>query len=295
MKDSSRPQSGPDHDVANDRSPLSVGVVVCDIKPANVAALKYLVLQLNKQQRLFEVEFLPPDSSDRLIQMLDAGTQLHTDDVTQELDEFQHRYHQYVARLSVNSYALRGSVPNRFIVISLASVTGNYYSINVGTASVLTLGSWERDMAPPSIIEFVLTMVVREATFMAVSSVDQHLGTRGCLFDFTPILEDARQRVLGGCLCTECRKAIESECGPATVEELNHTARKGWLGTLDNPHSPAAIASNLGHNLFLNKGLQPTRWEAFVSLARQEGVSQAFNVAGIVLAAVLLLVLGIQA
>jgi hypothetical protein len=36
-----------------------------------------------------------------------------------------------------------------------------------------------------------------------------------------------------------------------------------WLGKTSDPSTPAGSVANLGHDLFLTKGVSPTRWERF--------------------------------
>src|SRR5438874_11993120 len=66
------------------------------------------------------------------------------------------------------------------------------------TCSVLALGNWMRHMAPRSILEFIVVLLMRQAASFVVPALSKslHLGTKGCLFDFTSELTEARYKAL---------------------------------------------------------------------------------------------------
>ena len=76
--------------------------------------------------------------------------------------------------------------PDHFVFVCLASFDDNFFTCRRGSCSVLAMGSWERVMAPPTLVEFILTFLVREAAAAASSGLSRsiHLGTKGCVFDF---------------------------------------------------------------------------------------------------------------
>jgi hypothetical protein len=151
-------------------------------------------------------------------------------------------------------------------------------------------------MAPPSIVEFLLTLIVREA----VASVSPqlrgsvHLGTKGCLFDFTYNLDDVRFKVLNAFVCNYCVTALTVDQLPSLPHEIQKVLRKKWLGPSSKAGSPAAIVSKLGHDLFTTKGLQPTFWEQVIKILREEGTKQVLTIVGIVLGALLLAWFGLK-
>jgi hypothetical protein len=150
-------------------------------------------------------------------------------------------------------------------------------------------------MAPPSLVEFILTFLARESV-AAVSprlKASVHLGTKGCLCDFTESIAEAREKVLNGFVCSYCRQAMIEDGLPELPGELRHVLDRSWLGTPLNPASPAGIAFNLGYDLFVTKGLKATHWESLRSTLRQEGIKQIGAVATAIVVAALLLVLGL--
>ncbi len=112
----------------------------------------------------------------------------------------------------------------RLILITLSCFTKNYYNLREHGLSILALGNWKSWMAPPSIVEFILTLVLREA-IISVSPTLQgsvHLGTKGCLCDFSASLEDTKFKVLDGFVCSYCRAALQTDGFAILADELVH-------------------------------------------------------------------------
>jgi hypothetical protein len=180
------------------------------------------------------------------------------------------------------------------------SFQDNYYSMVEKGLGVLALGNWKRYMAPPSIVEFVLTLIVQHSIgFICVplrSSV--HLGTKGCLFDFTPWLDEVRLKILSGFICSSCRSTLITAGYNQVPEELTRVLKKDWFGKACEPEKPAGIAANLGYNLFITKGPQPTAWETLKKTLQEEWVKSLLTlvvaVLGAIVTTILLVRFGLQ-
>jgi hypothetical protein len=277
-----------------------IGIVLAGLGDANVDALKFLVLQMNRLQGTFEFEFLPicKDAFLDTLQGYDSSAPLKPLDrkaVKADALSFAQRYLNFLT--SENTlYTLAESPPDYFIVISLARFTDEYYSARQGPVSILALGDWESHMAPPSILEFILTLIIREALASVSQRLrgSQHLGTKGCVCDFTPNLDEVRIKVLSAFLCEHCSSALVSDGYPHLSAEVRRVLRKRWLGKIDEPSSPAAIAAKLGYNLFLTKGLKATPLERAITTLQEEGVKEFVKLVAAVILAALLLWLGIK-
>jgi hypothetical protein len=124
-----------------------------------------------------------------------------------------------------------------------------------------------------------------------------HLGTKGCLCDFTFNLDDVRIKVLSAFVCSYCSQALSAEGHPALPAEIRTVLGKQWLGRRDDPASPSGIVSKLGYDLFTTKGLTARWHERLLAGVQEEGAKQLVAVAGailIALIAVLLLSLNIN-
>jgi len=236
-----------------------------------------------------------PCAVDDFLVTLRSKSLIDRDHVRAELPAFYKRYRAYLTSLNA-SYSLKEDPPEYFVVVCLSTFKDDYYTTRKDHISVIALGNWERPMAPPSIVEFLLTLIVREA----VASVSPqlrgsvHLGTKGCLCDFTFDLEDVRFKVLTAFVCSHCVTALAIDKLPGLPGEIEEVLKKKWLGVSSKVGSPAAIVSKLGHDLFTTKGLQPTLWEQISKVLREEGTKQVLKIIGLVLAAALLAWLGLK-
>ena len=190
-------------------------------------------------------------------------------------------------------YEQQDGPPRYFQVISTAKFRDNYFYTSNGFISVIALGNWKRSMAPPSILEFIQVLVLQNALFALCPSLETHLGTRGCLKDFSAQLSDARQKVLVGYICHECESIISEHGYPKLVDELRPLLSKSWLGNSADPTSPTAIISKLKRDLFITKGLKPNLLELTKMTAVQEGIKLPPAIAAVVIDAILIALFGV--
>lgn len=257
----------------------------------NDSALRFLVLRMNTVQHSFEFEFVPFDPADPFLAKLLPGSLADQEEIRDGAAAFRTRQTELFGAYK-RGFRTKESSPYHLIVLSTARFSDHHYSVRSHGVSVIALGNWRRSMAPPSILEFVLTFTVREAIASACRGLrgSVHVGTKGCACDVTPSLGDARQKVLSFYLCDYCRKALEDEDLGALIPDIEKMLAKDWLGSSTDPSSPAAIASALGHDLFIVKGLRPTLPESIRVTLRQEGVKQLIAMSTTIVSAVLITV-----
>ena len=272
-----------------------IGLLLCGFKKINLSALKYLILQMNSLQRTFEYEFLPTKPGDKFLEFMSSKSPINREKVKDKIPAFIDDYKKYLSS-QIASYQLKESLPDYFVLVTMARYSDNFYSTRKGDLSVLALGNWKRAMSPPSLLEFILTLIVREALSSVSKSLrgSIHLGTKGCLCDFTPYLEEVRLKVLSAFICNHCRKALQHDKLPTLADEITLILRKHWIGQSSEPNSPASIALKLGYNLFTTSGIKATYWERFVISMHQEGIKQLIKVIGGIILAGLLLWLGLK-
>jgi hypothetical protein len=272
-----------------------IGVVLNGLQgKANTVALRYLILEMNRVQSTFEYEFLPTPDDPWLALLRQPGPTARSE-VKAGAADFFVRHQSYLCGLNTK-YSLMEAPPDYVVVVCLTTFDDTYYSTRSGGVSVIALGNWQRHMAPPSIVEFLLTLIVREAVASVSPTLrgSVHLGTKGCVFDFTLALDDVRFKVLSGLVCLHCRGALITDNLPQLAQEVQSLSSKKWLGLSSQAGTPAAIAAKLGHDLFTTKGLQATRWEKLLHALSEEGAKQVLVVLGVVVAAVALAWLGLK-
>jgi hypothetical protein len=184
------------------------------------------------------------------------------------------------------------------LLLTGAAFTDHYYYTAIIGVGVIAMGDWERNMAPPSILEFIHSLVLKDAIWSVSPAIGSHLETRGCLFDFSAKLSDLRQSVLIGSICSECKAAMEYTGQGAFVADLAKVLSREWLHDTSNPASPASVVAKLKHDLFITKGLTPSPRESIKMALVQDGTKQVLQIAGAVISGVLLaalvLVLGLK-
>lgn len=262
----------------------------------NTSALQFLILAMNKEQDLFQFEFYNFDSAAApFLGLLSEKTVVRAQ-AKQLMPDFAIHAKTSIYQRNVQ-VGLSEGPPDRFVVVSQCCFDDNFYSARAGGVSVLALGNWRRVMAPPSFVEFVQALLVREAIAALCPrlSGSVHLGTKGCLLDFTENLGDARQKVLHGYICHYCRSRMEDDGEPALADAVTHLLDREWLGQPTDPRSPAGVMASLRYDLFTAKGRQETPREAFIAALRQEGAKQIVTGIGALILAVLLLILGLKA
>jgi hypothetical protein len=277
-------------------APAKVGVILADLGKLNVTALKYLVVHLNTLQKSVEFEFLARDSEDVLLVNLGEGSVVDRDNFRALLPDFHSEITRALERQQ-KAYDLADlSLPTNFVVISLAKFSDEHYGLKEKHVQVQALGNWARHMAPPSILEFIIVLLMRQAASFVVPSMSKslHLGTKGCLFDFTSDLAEARYKALQSFICSDCRSRMQESGATHLADDVARVLDLNWLGVPSDPHSPAGIVANLGYNLFLTKGIQPTWWENIRSILRDEATKEIIKLVFAILLATLLLRLGLK-
>jgi hypothetical protein len=272
--------------------PVRIGILLGDLGEVNTVALKYLIVHLNTLQTDFEFEFFPADRNDVVLMSRNRRSEIERNSLRDELPNFLERTRKYLSHFCQEYKLSQKVLPDKFILLTMARFKDNYYSVRVPGISVLALGNWERHMAPPSLLEFFVTLILREAVSFVSPSLrgSVHLGTKGCLCDFTQSLEDARLKVVQGFICSDCQASLTTDGHPHLAAHLISVLDTGrWLGKTDDPATPAGIVSSFGYDLFKTKGVKPSFWEKTQATLREEGVKEFIKlIGGIILAALLL-------
>jgi hypothetical protein len=278
-------------------APARVGVILADLGKLNVTALKYLVVHLNTLQTSIEFEILSPNPDDEVLVTLGNGNVVDRDKCRSMLPNFQERITQFFGA-EQKAYDLADpSLPVNFVVISLAKFSDEHYGLKEKHVQIQALGNWARQMAPPSILEFIVVLLMRQAASFVVPALSKslHLGTKGCLFDFTSDLAEARYKALQSFVCSTCRLRMQQNGAVQLADDVARVLDFSWLGIPSAPHCPAGIVAKLGYDLFLTKGITPTFWETVRSILRDEATKEIIKLVFGILLAVLLLRLGLKA
>jgi hypothetical protein len=277
--------------------PKRVGIIFGDLGKLNLAALKYLIVHLNTLQSSIEFELLAIEPCDPLLALLRHGRVVDREQCRGMLPDFRDRVLKQLAREQEEYDLADKATPQGFVVISLARFSDDHYGLKSGEVQIQALGDWDRQMAPPSIFEFIIALLMRQSASFIAQSVSKsvHLGTKGCLFDFTADLSEARYKALQSYICSVCRERLADAGAIHLAEDLARVLDTKWLGTPSDPCCPAGIVANLGYDLFLTKGIKPTLWESVRAVLRDEATKELVKLIAAVLLAALLIRLGLKA
>ena len=268
---------------------VRIGVITEPLGDQDSESLRFLILHLNTLQQSFEFELLPSPPNDSFFAVLNAsiGGKVDRQFVRSKMQDFLTRVQDFVK----NENRICGCTeppPQKLVILTTVRFHDNFYSARMPddkpNCAIIALGDWERNMTPPTLLEFFLVLLLRQAVALTIPELggSVHIGTKGCLFDFNKNLHEVRYKVLNGFVCSYCTAIMKEvcskkECSPNLHQELVKLLKKEWLRTSNQPTSASSISAKLGHNLFITKGLKPTLWENIISNLQLEGVKQFFS------------------
>lgn len=208
---------------------------------------------------------------------------------------FLKEYRENLAQIA-REYGLRPESDLPIVIISTATFTDNYFLTGDDDWGIIALGNWRRIMAPPSIVEFFLSLIIEVAIDFACGDAypSRHITTKGCSFDFTAELENARFSVLSGFLCAQCLEAIRRAHSDQLAKDAQMLLKKEWLGTVAKPSGVSVTAKKLGYDLFHTKGVTPTWWERTRTILQEEVVKTILTIIAALVGAGLLIYFGLN-
>lgn len=274
--------------------PIRIGVILAPDFQRELAAFKYLIVYQNTIQR--SIEFLHlPFLGNHLRSLSKPQKALDREDVEGEMKRARLPYLDYL-RSEAAEYGVEFEQPDGVAIVSMATFSDNFFVTWEEDWAIIALGNWKRFMAPPSMLEFVQSFLVSVAVDVACEErwPPRHFLTKGCLFDFSANLDDARLGVLTGFICRKCRQQISEVTSEGFLSDIRSLAEVTSLGNSAAPSHVALLVKKLGFDLFRTKGVRPTVWERIRDLMEEEALKTAFNILGTVLIAVLLLWLGLR-
>lgn len=277
------------------KCPTKIGIILTSLGGLDIRALKYLVLYQNTLQQSFEFEFLPTPKNNSFLSQLDSLGPIDREGVEKNACKFFAEYNDWSTK-NASAYGLTYKPPDGFIVLSTAKFADNYYATGDDDWRIVALGHWQRHMAPPSIVEFFLNQLIVAAIDTACGDNFplRHHETKGCIFDFSVDLADARLAVLTGLVCESCCDTIIRFGSEKLVEDAKLLLRKKWLGDSTNPTDVATTAKKLGYDLFHTKGAKQTLWERLSAIIQEEAIRSLLQIIALVIVAALLLWLGLK-
>jgi len=274
---------------------IKIGILLTDLGGLDLRALKYLLIFQNTIQASFEFQLMPYDSNNQLFTSLNSNTSVCRNTVTEKANTFINDYKDWLVDYA-SGYKLEISYPDGIIILSNCKFLDNFYATGGDGWDIVALGNWERVMAPPSIVEFFLTLVLRASIDVACGDdyPKRHHSLKGCVFDFNASIDDTRYSILSGYLCDSCCKKIADTASEQVVKDACLLLGKKWLGDAIEPTTASNNVKKLGYDLFHTSGIKPTIRERLLAAAEKEAVANIFKLLGGIILVSLLVWLGLQ-
>jgi hypothetical protein len=230
-------------------------------------AFAHLLLQLNNNQSLFDFQIVSPS---RLtgFPLPKSGKDV--------LDWFVKRVQDFENSQIGKAYGID-------YWLSITSFELNQVSICSGKTEsgklvwVITSFNWERQNCPPSVFEYLVSIVVMCSlnTLSAYYGIDLHnpdvVSVSGCIFENTPLEKYRRISVSNPLLCFACKQqllalddAIKQRTGTKTSvnKEIDKILSRKWMGSPEERDSPLYnINKNYGYNVDSHSGFYKKKWE----------------------------------
>lgn len=272
---------------------VSIGVVFASMEQKTQEILSYLITYQNTLQSSFEFRLISYPEDDPLVDLLRQKPGPTHDEAATKADDFAVRVNAFCAK-GANSFGLQTERIDKIVLLTNTRFRDNYYYIGGPAWTIVALGGWQKQLAPPSIVEYYLSILVTAALDDLGADIKGHYLTRGCNFDFNVSLGDTRLSVLSSYICPDCAAKIEDKAGKKFVSDALILLKREWLGDSNKPSPVANAVKKLGFDLFHTTGVKPTFKERLVTAFEQEGLKNVLSFTFQLLLAIAVVVIGLK-
>ncbi|MBY5539311.1 hypothetical protein HFO60_04500 [Rhizobium leguminosarum] len=155
---------------------------------------------------------------------------------------------------------------DRYLAICNCQLDDYFYIVRFGKKlRGLMVGSWSKYFAPPSLLEFIVDMCIKQGIAAAFGVPPAHPPSRGCIFDFNDSLENTRNGVLIGYICADCEAEL-SRNASIKMDEIRGLIGGRWLGSPSDPFSAYCELERLGFPAFKASGVHESLWQQLKNL-----------------------------
>lgn len=257
------------------------------------AACSLLLLSQNSQQNILEFEIHYPQAEAVILKNKVAlKTPIAREEMLKACKEIAEYYDIWVAQNVPLVFKARPEMGNKSIFITEVPLEGNFYSKHEGDVAVISIAGWNENIAPPSVVEFILRIVQRNAiSFLWTPYMRSHYATRGCIFDFNQNLLDTKNKILLSYICEDCCVEIARRLDEESLDNIKQMVDLKWVGEVDKSGSIANILKkSFKYDLELTKGLRPTWRERASELLQTALIQQPIAIIVAIVIAVLLFI-----
>ncbi|OWV85568.1 hypothetical protein ATY78_25405 [Rhizobium sp. R635] len=216
-------------------------------------ALRYAILKLNTAQSFVEYEIVYDVPEDHeFVARTRYGGVVRTSYIKQAIMSFEAEIVQRPSELFKN---IPQTPCDRYLALCNCELESGVYLFKPGDKiRTMMVGSWRRYFAPPSLLEFIVDMCIKQGIAEAFGAPRSHMPSRGCIFDYNDILENTRNGVLIGHVCEEC--ATYMAPNNPNWDEIKKLTGGRWLGDPSDPFSAYCELQRLGFKVFKASGVR---------------------------------------
>jgi len=257
----------------------------------------YLVLQLNSIQSIFEFNIINVDFNKLSLPSTTELKKYDKGDCKEERDERKKILSHYMMNWFYDSlkkcnYDSGKSIREKYdeitcwIGITSEPIKEDYFSSiwrpdpkfnEKNTFVLITTDEWEKSFSPPSLFEYVLFGVLKNALISLSCdlecALEYHWETKGCIFDRSDWKYERKFAVSSPNLCNKCKEQITkldekldqySKQNPSLSETISKVFNKKWLGKPDERNTILFnLKKDFKYDIDRNSGLYKTILEKF--------------------------------
>jgi hypothetical protein len=136
---------------------VSIGVVFGSMERETRDILSYLITYQNTLQRSFEFRLVSCPADHPLLNLLRQRPGPTHFEAVAQIDDFVLRVNASCAE-EANSYGLQAEQIDKIVLLTNTRFRDNYYYVGCPTWAIIALGGWQNELAPPSIVEYYLSI-----------------------------------------------------------------------------------------------------------------------------------------
>jgi hypothetical protein len=270
-----------------------IGIVFGPMDAITKNIISYLLTYENSLQVTFEFRILLCPNKDTFVNTLIAKRPHPTVENVAEVNDFFSRVIS-LNEANAASYDIDFEEVDAIVLLTNTAFSDGYYYSGIGHWSIIALGEWHNTFAPPSIVEYYLSILVIVAIDAVIPDMHRHFDTRGCMFDFNASLSDVRLSVLSGHLCSVCATQIEIKASKQVLDDSRILLKRDWLGKTSDPSDISVTVKKLGYDLFHTAGARPTFRERCLAILEQEGLKNLLGITFQILLTIALVIIGLK-
>jgi hypothetical protein len=246
---------------------VKVGIITSYLGRQDTAALRFALLSVNRILDFIEFEIIYDlPAASELGTMLAKKGSLDRRKIKEVAPSFLYELERTRIRRMVGGSRDTGKC-DRFLLITSKRFLDNFYLVYTDSPlRILSVGNWNKAMYPPSLLEFIVSVSIKQGVREAIANPASHHASRGCLFDMNQSLNNTRNGILSGYICSDC-EAILDKNNSEKLSQIRSVLGGRWLGDPNDVYSAHSELLRLGFTPFKTSGVKESILGRIASVA----------------------------